>query len=464
MKNCILTFLMIFSFQLINSVLAQDWKLQTNLTSNIALYSVKTISRDIAWTVGDRPEDIYRTTNAGQTWVKKTRVVNSTTELPVTMEAIDSTIAFVGTANHSGNAGIYRTTDGGQSWHQVYLPSGSGNNYWNWVHFFDSQNGIAECDQNITNQNFFIVKTTNGGVTWTPIAIQPTSNQNEYGIQNSVYFFDSLNGWFGTGPLNGPGIGGRVFRTTDGGNTWVGVNSGNNGVVRGISFISPLVGVRTSEGFPFLTVTSDGGQTWNAVINLPVPNITIMLSSACIITPNKKQIWLSGAHGSTNFILTSIDDGLTWLEQTVPNLLSNVVYDMSTITFGVSNDSVQAFAVTTTLSGGGGLVLNYLHPVGFVTDVGDETKNIPIEYSLSQNFPNPFNPSTTISWQSPVGSWQTLKIYDMLGNEVATLVDEYREAGKYEVEFNAKNLANGMYLYRIQTGSFAETKKMILLR
>jgi len=88
----------------------------------------------------------------------------------------------------------------------------------------------------------------------------------------------------------------------------------------------------------------------------------------------------------------------------------------------------------------------------------------PAAFSLSQNYPNPFNPSTKISWQSPVSSHQTLKIYDVLGNEVATLVDEFREAGRYEVTFDASQLASGIYLYKLQAGSFIETKKMILLR
>jgi hypothetical protein len=85
-------------------------------------------------------------------------------------------------------------------------------------------------------------------------------------------------------------------------------------------------------------------------------------------------------------------------------------------------------------------------------------------YSLSQNYPNPFNPSTKISWQSPAGSWQTLKVYDVLGNEVATLVDEYKPAGKYEVEFLVSNLPSGIYFYRLQSDSYMETKKMILLK
>ena len=98
----------------------------------------------------------------------------------------------------------------------------------------------------------------------------------------------------------------------------------------------------------------------------------------------------------------------------------------------------------------------------------------PHSYKLDNNYPNPFNPSTKISWQSPVSSWQTLKIYDVMGNEVATLVDEYKLAGSYEVEFSAKggsasggdasNLASGIYFYKLQAGAFAETKKMILTK
>jgi len=83
-------------------------------------------------------------------------------------------------------------------------------------------------------------------------------------------------------------------------------------------------------------------------------------------------------------------------------------------------------------------------------------------FKLSQNYPNPFNPTTKISWQSPVNGQQTLKVYDVLGREVATLVDEYREAGSYEVEFDATNLPSGMYIYRLQSGSYSDVKKMIL--
>ena len=90
--------------------------------------------------------------------------------------------------------------------------------------------------------------------------------------------------------------------------------------------------------------------------------------------------------------------------------------------------------------------------------------NTPLTYSLEQNYPNPFNPSTKIKWQSPISSWQTLKIYDVLGNEVATLVNEFRSAGNYEINFNASNIPSGVYFYRLQSGSFTETKKMLMIK
>ncbi len=88
----------------------------------------------------------------------------------------------------------------------------------------------------------------------------------------------------------------------------------------------------------------------------------------------------------------------------------------------------------------------------------------PFTFELLQNYPNPFNPSTRISWESPVGSHQIIKVYDVLGNEVKTLVNEYKPAGSYEVEFNASGLASGVYYYQLRAGEFMQTKKMILVR
>ncbi|MCS7210102.1 MAG: S8 family serine peptidase [Chloroherpetonaceae bacterium] len=89
---------------------------------------------------------------------------------------------------------------------------------------------------------------------------------------------------------------------------------------------------------------------------------------------------------------------------------------------------------------------------------------LPRTFELAQNYPNPFNPSTAISYQLPTATNVVLKVYDMLGREVATLVNARQEAGRYQVTFNATNLASGIYFYRLQAGSFVETKKMMLVK
>jgi hypothetical protein len=91
-------------------------------------------------------------------------------------------------------------------------------------------------------------------------------------------------------------------------------------------------------------------------------------------------------------------------------------------------------------------------------------ESIPTEFSLNQNYPNPFNPSTKISYSLPAASDVTVKIFNSLGEEIATLVNQKQEAGRYELNFNSTGLASGMYLYKIQAGSFTQTKKMILMK
>ncbi len=97
----------------------------------------------------------------------------------------------------------------------------------------------------------------------------------------------------------------------------------------------------------------------------------------------------------------------------------------------------------------------------------EEEKNLIVdEFKLYQNYPNPFNPSTTIKFtDSPdLQDLRLLKVYDVLGNEIATLVNEEKPAGSYEVEFNASSLPSGVYFYQLQAGNFVETKKMVLLK
>jgi hypothetical protein len=99
-----------------------------------------------------------------------------------------------------------------------------------------------------------------------------------------------------------------------------------------------------------------------------------------------------------------------------------------------------------------------------VTGVNNNNNNVPVEYSLEQNYPNPFNPSTIIKYALPRSSNVSLKIYDMLGNEVKTVVNEFKTAGTYSVNFDASSLSSGVYFYKIVAGDFTDAKKMTLVK
>ena len=154
----------------------------------------------------------------------------------------------------------------------------------------------------------------------------------------------------------------------------------------------------------------------------------------------------------------------------------NQSYDLSIQFNPTGGDTTAALSIDCTEIG----TLNTIYLVGHnynsTVDVKEEINpTTPNEFVLYQNYPNPFNPSTKISWQSPVSSWQTLKVFDVLGKEVAILVDEYKPAGEYEVEFNlpagregtssiSHHPSSGIYFYQLKAGDFIQTKKMILIK
>jgi hypothetical protein len=99
-----------------------------------------------------------------------------------------------------------------------------------------------------------------------------------------------------------------------------------------------------------------------------------------------------------------------------------------------------------------------------MTGVKTTVNRTPVTYFLSQNYPNPFNPSTTISYQLPAAGKVTLKVFDILGKEITTLVNEEKTAGSYKVNFNGGRLGSGVYFYQLRSGSFIQTKKLVLLK
>ena len=251
------------------------------------------------------------------------------------------------------------------------------------------------------------------------------------------------NGWaVGGEPSNSLS---KILKTTDGGANWIAKTVTTNNYLRALYFISETTGwVAGNEGVIFRT--TDGGENWEAQTS----GTTNGLYSIAFVNSNTG--WIAGGSG---LILFTSDGGNNWTAQS-----SGTVQWLSSLCF--SSESL-GWAV--------GSIGTIIHTTnGGVTFMGNEdTDEIPTEFLLEQNYPNPFNPSTKIIWQSPVGSHQTIKIYAVLGNEVATLVDEYKPAGSYEVEFNGhsdegQNLSSGVYFYRLQAGDYVETRKMIFLK
>jgi hypothetical protein len=123
----------------------------------------------------------------------------------------------------------------------------------------------------------------------------------------------------------------------------------------------------------------------------------------------------------------------------------------------------------TTFTSSGDNISDFTHNTNFTdiqwpaaTSVDDQ--NLPGEFKLLQNYPNPFNPSTSITYSIPVKSDVTVKIFDILGKEIKTLVNESKDAGSYSINFNASELSSGVYFYTIKAGKFTETKKMALIK
>jgi hypothetical protein len=103
-------------------------------------------------------------------------------------------------------------------------------------------------------------------------------------------------------------------------------------------------------------------------------------------------------------------------------------------------------------------------PISQILNIPDEINDLPHDITLFQNYPNPFNPSTNISYSLPSRQFIVIKVYDILGHEVSTLVNEEKSAGQYKVNFNAGKLTSGIYFYSIRAGSINKTRKLILLK
>jgi hypothetical protein len=160
------------------------------------------------------------------------------------------------------------------------------------------------------------------------------------------------------------------------------------------------------------------------------------------------QVFVFGGDKSKINVAYSPEDSITFyaarLAADIPDNINNVI---------VLNYSLQTKE----------LICNFVPLTEITASAAQESSHLPETFLLNQNYPNPFNPSTKISYSIPQSSFVTLKVYDILGKEIAALVNEEKQAGSYEINFDTKNLSSGIYFYRIQVGNYSDTKKFILL-
>ena len=230
-----------------------------------------------------------------------------------------------------------------------------------------------------------------------------------------------------------------IYRAAIDGNDWGQMNAGLADTnVHALARINTMLFAGTSNG---VFVSTNDGSTWSAVSN----GLSNKKVYALAVSGNNL---FAGTHGGGVFI--SMNNGSSW----------------RAVNTGLTSMNVNALAVSgTTLLAGTSDAGLWIRPVSEMTPVRESTVQIPATFSLAQNYPNPFNPTTAIGYKVSALSRVTLKVYDVLGKVVATLVnDEVQQAGTYEVRFDGSRMASGVYFYRLQAGRFTDMKKLVLMK
>jgi photosystem II stability/assembly factor-like uncharacterized protein len=399
-------------------------------------------------------------------WTKLQSPVNSTLR---SLSFVDSLTGWA--AGEFGT--IIHTSDGGMNWE---IQNSTIQTFITDIHFSDNNYGWAVTLKDVFPFNTVLLKTTNGGENWFAEDFQDST-----AFMRTIFFFDSLAGFIGgsyiaytsDGGLNwyraeidsnmvsgfpvyefnfynrqfGYACGGRIDIA---GVIWRTTNSGLNWTAQGISpdeifdvYIIDSLNAVTLSGDPegFFGIanlrTSDAGITWGFE-ELPFYGLSFSIDFRTY-----NEGWSASGY---KFIFTS-DRGETWSEVETPD--SSIVYDLQFL------DARNGYAV-----GGNGSILKLNTDLVNIEDDGQP----PVSMTLYQNYPNPFNPTTKIKYSVPGLTQVKLKIYDVLGNETATLLNEEQGAGSYEAEFDATSLPSGIYFYQLQVGENVKTKKMVYLK
>lgn len=374
---------------------------------------------------------IVHTSDAGKTWV--TQNSNVTTPI-VDIHFINKNLGWALTYPDTPPFGttLLKTTNGGSDW--ILIDSLFQMKFMSCVYFADEQLGWIGGSG--------IYKTIDGGLTWQECALDSTGFENY-----PVYDFNFYSKYFGYACGGRVDVAGVIWKTTNGGNSWSSVGLSPDQIFDVYVFDS--LNAITLSGDPelFFTVanlrTTDAGDSWQ-YDSLPIYGIAYAID---FLNENEGY-----AAAGFQFLKTT-DGGISWLTETVIDSLT--IYDLQFV------DKYTGYAC-----GHNGALLKY----NYFSDV-DEDENNFFSFNLMQNYPNPFNPSTKISYSVPVvdanfasASNVKLEIYDVLGNEIATLVNEEKIAGLYEVSFNASEFSSGVYFAKLNIGTYNAYIKLMYLK
>ena len=413
--------LLLFAISLFQQFTSTQWVQQTSGVTT-SLLDIDFINENTGWACGDGGV-IVKTTNGGINWVQQFTGVANRLE---GIDAIDANLVWsVGWWNT-----ILKTTDGGGNW-QIIRSEPTPVPTFRKVYFLNANTGW------LLKSNY-ILRTTNGGVTF-------DSTHTVFTYLWDVYFKNSL-----TGVLSGDGA--LIMRSTDGGIIWNQINLplflGAPNLYR-ISFIGDngwTIGSASETGLGKLVFkTTNFGSTWDSIARVPYPNSEQNYS---VFFTNLN---IGYAGGESGYIYKTTNGGFNWLRQNSP---SNAFRN----DFWFANDTIGWSA------GGGGQIFKTSNGGTFVK-IEPLSHELPKEYMLNQNYPNPFNPSTQISYSLPHSSIVTVKVFNAIGQVIATLADnEYKDAGGYSAVFDGTNFASGIYFYSIEAGVYKDIKKMVLIK